>query len=250
VRDLNKDGKAEVVVGGGMNTFAVDGQGKPLWTYHDSANKDHQPTMMAIVFADVNNDGVEEPIGGASDMWYLGSMCAIGPKGEKVKEFLGDGWCSGVRVALAEDVLGQGKKSLAYGTRRGGVWFYPDPSDLSKWWYRMLGDQVDALASVRSKDGRKVIAAAGGDTQWVTAFDPSGERAWSVYFDAAVTVMTSNASQDKLYVGCEDGTVYELDPNGRVNRLVTVAGQPKVALAYPTGGVAVGTRDGSLYLVR
>jgi hypothetical protein len=206
--------------------------------------------MRAIVFADVNNDGVEEPIGGASDMWYLGSMCAIGPKGEKIQEFQGDGWCSGARVALAEDVLGRGKKSLAYGTRRGGIWFYPDPSDVSKWWYRMLGDQVDALAVVRGKDGRKVLAASGGDTQWVTAFDPNGDRSWAAYFDAAVSAMATNASQDKLYVGCEDGGVYELDPAGRVCRSVAVAGRPKVALAYPFGGVVVGTRDGSLYLIQ
>ena len=256
VHDLNRDGKADVVAGTGMNTFGVDGQGKQLWAFRGS--KGHCPSMQAIVFADVNSDGVEEPVGGASDMWYVSCMWPIGPKGEQMKigpkadgkYYASDGWCSGVKVALAEDVLGKAKKALIYGTRRGGVWCYPDASNWAVKWYRRFGDKVEHLATLHHKDGTKLIAAAGGDTKWVTAFDPAGNRLWAVYFDAAVAAMAPNAAQTRLYVGCDDGAVYELDAAGRVLRSAHLAGRPKAIASWPGGGVTVGIEEGSVYLVR
>jgi len=256
VRDLNGDGKAEVVAGTGMNTFAVDGKGKQLWAFRDS--KGHCPSMRAIVFADVNGDGVEEPIGGASDMWYVACMWPIGPKGEQMKigpkadgkYFASDGWCSGVKVAVAEDILGKGKKALVYGTRQGGLWCYPDASDWGKKWYRRFGDQIDLLATLHHKDGMKLIAAAGGDTKWVTAFDPHGNRLWAVYFDAALAAMTASAAQDRLYVACDDGTVYEIDAAGRLTRSASLGVTPTLLLASPNGGFLVGTAEGSVYVMR
>ncbi|MBM4085680.1 MAG: VCBS repeat-containing protein, partial [Planctomycetes bacterium] len=185
VHDTNGDGKAEIVAGTGMDTVAVNGRGQQLWAFH--AGGSHWPSMRAIVFLDVNGDGVDEPVGGASDVWYHANMSAIGPKGEELKAFAGDGWCSGVKVALAEDILGTGKKSLVWGTRLGGLSCYPDPNNAATRWYRRFGDEIDLLATLRHKDNTKLIAAAGGDTKWVTAFDPKGEKLWAVYFDAAVT---------------------------------------------------------------
>jgi outer membrane protein assembly factor BamB len=257
VHDLNKDGKAEVVAGTGMNTFGVDGRGKQLWAFRD--NKEHCPCMRAIVFADVNKDGVDEPVGGTSDMWYDGSMWAIGRRGEEVLSYRGDGWCSGARVAIAEDLLGKGGRSLVFGTRRGGVWCYPDICDTSKRWFRFLGDQVDHLATLKRGDGPSkdapsgrlyLIVAAGGDTKWVTAFGPTGRREWAVYFDAAVTAMTANAAKDKLCIGCEDGRAYELDAGGRILRSVHLDGTPTTMSATAAGPVAVGTRQGGLFLIR
>jgi outer membrane protein assembly factor BamB len=264
VHDLDRDGKAEIVAGTGMNTFAVNGKGQEIWAFRKS--KGHCPCMRAIVFLDVNDDGVEEPVGGASDMWYDAPMWAIGPGGEELPigpkgelpYFASDGWCSGVKVALAEDLLGVGKKSLAYGTRLGGLWCYPNPNDWKERWYRRFGDEIDLLAALRYKDNMKLIIAAGGDTKWVTAFDPKGDRLWSVYLDGAVTAMAaarlsspkSNAAQDRLYVGCEDGFVYELDAMGRLSRSVSLPGKPRIIAAHPQTGVAVGTEQGNVYLVR
>lgn len=256
VHDLNQDGKAEIVAGTGMNTFGVDGQGEQLWAFRD--NKGHCPSMQAIVFADVNRDGVEEPIGGASDMYYQSCMWPIGPKGEQMKigpqadgkYYASDGWCSGVKVAIAEDILGNGKKSLIYGTRKGGIWCYPDVSDWANRWYRRFGDEIDLMATLHHQDETKLIAAAGGYTKWVTAFDPNGIRLWAVYFDASIAAMTSTAAQDRLYVGCDDGKVYELDRTGRLLRSVALADEPSVMVSHPLAGVAVGTKQGSAYWLR
>jgi len=84
----------------------------------------------------------------------------------------------------------------------------------------------------------------------VTAFDPSGRREWAVYFDAAVTSMTPNAAKDRLYVGCENGRMYELDAGGRVLRSVDLDSAPTIMSGTAAGPVVVGTREGSLCLLR
>ncbi|MEW6356073.1 MAG: hypothetical protein AB1696_07105 [Planctomycetota bacterium] len=246
VHNINKDGKAEIVTGTGMNTFAVDGAGKQLWAFRDS--KGHTPCMRAIVFADVDNDGVEEPIGGASDMWYDPSMYAIGPKGEQKTAFASDGWCSGVKAAIAEDIAGKGRKGLAYVTRKGGLWCYPDVTDTKTKWYRRFADLKDRVATLAHKGGAKLIIVAGGDDNWVTALDATGNRVWAVYFDAAIGALASNAAKDKLYVGCDDGAVHELDAAGRLLRSTTIEGAPNLAVPFGAG-IALATEEGSVYLI-
>ena len=256
VHDLDGDGKAEIVAGTGMNTFGVDGTGKQIWAFR--AGRSHLPCMRAIVFMDVNGDGVEEPVGGASDMWYCAPMWAIGPKGDplpigadgKLRTFASDGWCSGVKVVAADDLIGCGKKGLAYGTRQGGLWCYPDPNDWTKRWYRRFADEIDRLAILKRADGKALIVVAGGETKWATAFDADGTRVWSKYFDEAIAVLSANALQDELYVGCDDGSVYELDTTGAVRRSVVLSGVPSAIAAQPAGGVVVGTEDGRVYRVR
>lgn len=254
--DLDGDGKAEIVAGTGMNTFGVNGEGKQIWAFRDG--KGHCPSMQAIVFADTNGDGSEEPIGGASDMWYVSCMWPIGPKGEQLKigpkadgkYYASDGWCSGAQVAIAEDIVGNGRKALIYGTRKGGVWCYPDASNWAKKWYRRFGDEIDLLATFHHQDGAKLIAAAGGDTKWVTAFDPRGTQLWAVYLDSAITTMAANAAQDKLYLGCASGSVYELDHSGSVLRSVELGRSASAMVAHPLLGVVVATEDGRVCCVR
>ena len=152
-------------------------------------------------------------------------------------------------VAAAADLLGNGAKSLAYGTRQGGVWFYPHPTDTQKRWYRRFGDRVDLLAVVHGP-GARLLVVAGGETQWITALDPTGARAWAVYLDAAVAAMAASPTQDRLFVAGVDRTVHELDAAGRQGRRLTLPGTPVTMATGPTAGVIVGTREGSVFLVQ
>ena len=233
MHDLNADGKGEVVAGTGMNTYAVNGQGQQLWAFRDS--KSHCPSMRAIVFADMDGDGVDEPIGGASDMWYLGALWAIGPKGEEKATFSCDGWCSGIKTAITEDLAGEGKTSLIAGTRQGGVACYPDLTNASQQWYRRFGDS------------HRAPRHAAGETKGASSSSPraatrtgsslsigGGAKVWSIYFDAAVAAMSSSAAKDRLYVACDDGSVHELDSAGRLLRSATLDGRPNVAVAFPS----------------
>ena len=246
VHDITGDGKAEIVVGAGMNTFGVNSAGKQLWAFNHGSS--HHPTMMAIAFADVDGDGKDEPIGGASDMWYHGSPSAIGPKGEKLVSYPNDGWVSGVKVILAEDIEGKGATALIYGTRANGLRCCSDvrDNDYHRSWYRKFADLVDQVTTLRRAEGGKLIAAAGGDTQWVTAFGSNGARLWAVYFDSAVAAMSANAAQDRLYVACDDGTVLELDAAGKRLRSAQIEAKPTAAAPHPSAGVIVGTERGGV----
>ena len=248
IRDLDKDGKADIFVGGGMNTFAVNGEGKQLWAFRDS--KGHCPSMQTCVFLDVNGDGIEEPVFGASDVWYVSCMWAVDPTGKQLLQYGSDGWCSGARVAVAEDLVGNGKKSLVYGTRQGGIWVYPDPADLGRKWYRRFADQVDHLTTLKWENGKRLIVCAGGDTQWVTAFAPDGSKVWAVYTDSAVAAMVAGASEDRLYIVCDDGTVRDIGADGKLRSSVELPGRPVTAVAHPEDGVFVGMAGGTVSLAR
>ncbi|MDP6780028.1 MAG: hypothetical protein QGI83_24955, partial [Candidatus Latescibacteria bacterium] len=247
--DLDGDGADEIVLSGGMNTFAVDGRGEMLWAYQEEASTHgSRPSLHELVFADANNDGRDEVIGGASDMWYHGAMIAIGADGKKLKQYRSDGWVSGVTTALCEDFAGKGRPSLAYGTRMGGVFFYPDPADRRSRWYRRFADRVDVLNVLDREEGGKILTVAGGDTGWVTALDREGDRVWAVYAGARVRAMASGDRRDRLTVACEGGLVLELDAQGAVVRSASLHGSPSVVLGLPDGeGAIVATREGGVF---
>lgn len=248
VHDLDADGKAEVLVGGGMNTFALNGKGEQIWAFRES--KGHCPSMQAVAFADVDGDGAEDPIFGASDMWYVSCMWAVDAKGAQLQQFASDGWCSGARVALAADLAGNGLKSLVYGTRLGGIWCYPDPRDLNRKWYRRFADQVDCLALLKRKEGSRLIACAGGDTKWVTVLDADGNTAWAQYMDAPVAALACDAAQQSLYVGTDAGAVHQLSPTGAPMKVGTLTARPTALAPALGGGVVAGTDAGSVLLLR
>ncbi len=249
VHDIDGDGSDEVVLAGGMNTFAVDGAGKMLWAYQeDPSSHGSRPSLHELVFADVNNDGRDEVVGGASDMWYHGAMIAIGPSGEKIKQYRSDGWVSGVTAALCHDFTGDGTRSLAYGTRMGGVFFYPDPADMRSRWYRRFADRVDVLDVLDGGDGDGILVVAGGDTGWVTALDRQGDRVWAAYVGMHIRAMASSTRRDRLTVACEGGEVLELDGQGAIVRSATLEGSPSLLLSPPGDeGVVVGTREGRIF---
>jgi hypothetical protein len=232
-----------------MNTFAVDGAGKMLWAYQeDPSSHGSRPSLHELVFADVNNDGRDEVVGGASDMWYHGAMIAIGPSGEKIKQYRSDGWVSGVTAALCHDFTGDGTRSLAYGTRMGGVFFYPDPADMRSRWYRRFADRVDVLDVLDGGDGDGILVVAGGDTGWVTALDRQGDRVWAAYVGMHIRAMASSTRRDRLTVACEGGEVLELDGQGAIVRSATLEGSPSLLLSPPGDeGVVVGTREGRIF---
>ena len=249
--DLDGDGVDEVVLAGGMGTFGLDGNGEMLWAYQED-NPAHLSnntvSMHELVFADVNNDGRYEVVGGASDMWYHGAMIAIGPTGRKIKQYHNDGWVSGVTAALCTDFAGEGRNALAYGTRMGGVNFYPDAADMRSRWYRRFADRVDVLDVLDGGDGERILVVAGGDTGWVTALDRRGDRVWAVCLGTRIRAMASSARRDRLIVACEAGEVLELDAQGAVLRSVDLEGSPSVLLSLPNGeGVVVGTREGGIF---
>jgi hypothetical protein len=244
--DLNGDGVDEIVLAGGMNTFAVDGKGKMLWAYTD--DNSHKPSMHELVFADVDNDGRDEVVGGASDLWYHGAMIAISPTGRKVKQYRSDGWVSGVTAALCDRFAGTNTRALAYGTRMGGVFFYPDAADMRSRWYRRFGDRVDLLDVLERQGGTRILTVAGGDTGWVTALDHKGERVWSVYLGGRVRAMRSTHLRDRLTVACDSGEIVELDALGTVLRSTVIQGSPNVLLSLPgDGGTIVATRQGDIH---
>lgn len=263
-RDLTGDGRSEVVAGAGMDTFGVSGSGELLWDIRlpDGGKTQHNPAMTTILFADLTGDGAEEIIGGASDMWYQASLDLLDRNGARIPHpaaddpelprslsfFRGDGWASGVKTGFLEKLSGNGTLSLVYGTRKGGVFCYPDVSDPRNFWYQRFGDMVTLLATVGDDNGRNILAA-GGATQWLTALDAEGTVAWAQYFDSPLTALAADPDGKTVLVGCANGTMRLLDADGNSLAGASLDGAPSVVLAAEKNLWIAGTKEGTLYLL-
>jgi hypothetical protein len=108
---------------------------------------------------------------------------------------------------------------------------------------------VEHLVLLNAANGKKLIAVAGGNTRWITALDGQGARRWATYAPAAVSALTASDSGDRLCVGCDDGSVQELDNAGRLLRSISIGEKHRCMLSSPSD-VVLGTEEGGVYRLR
>lgn len=102
---------------------------------------------------------------------------------------------------------------------------------------------MSALAVVDlDASGRKAIVV-GTRNGWVTAFDHRGNLLWQNRFESSVTSIAGSAVRKMLVVGCDDGSIFSLNGNGRIMASGAL-NAPVRALLLTVDGIFAGSAQG------
>jgi outer membrane protein assembly factor BamB len=211
--DIDKDGKQEVLAGvGNMCLHLYDYKGNQRWRLETPYG-----TFLTFDVLDFDSDGEREIVGG-TDYLSCTSVCrVISREGRFKKSFSNDGWTSGLTAMVFADLNGDGRLEMVNGTSVGNLRVF-DVETGNVLWQVNLGDEVrGALVTDLNSDGRLKLVTASAST-YVCAFQPDGEKVWFRSVGNAIACLSLAEIEGTKYlvVGCEDGQLYLLNPNGSV----------------------------------
>lgn len=214
--DLTGDGRPEIYLGvGNMRLHALDATGRELWRYRT----DHGicTTITSAVLG-----GQRRLLAGNGLTSSNGTCWILDAKGKVVGTRSNEGWCTSLPAIAVGDLDGDGQPTIFCGNNRGNLRAFP-PSGAREpeLWVRNFTRPIRSLTILPRCTG--AVLVVGSDSGYLCALDQAGETVWGVPLSSAIT--HTAAVGDRLFVGCRDGQVFCLDPDGRLLSRSVLAGR-------------------------
>lgn len=231
IADLNKDGKAEIVVPvekeeGNKQTslFVLSSDGALIWDFTSESGISSSPTI-----ADLNGDGGMEIVFGTNG----GEVYALdGPTGRTLWKF--ENPASFFRSSpLVYDADGD-KSNEVYIGSRDGVYAFDGKSGVQEWMYP-TGGEVSSSPTVGELDGDAGLEIAFGSEDGVLyVLNGDGGLSWHLVLGAGVIYSSLAITPDKkLVIGMTDGKLLIIE-NKKVkasyNTGASIGGSPGFAM--------------------
>jgi len=230
VADLGGGVKTVCVATGDQRLHGLSPDGQPRWMFWSYAG------LFGIHgLYDINGDGTPEIVGGnpqvsSTDALFFVDGLGDGDGGQDsyVRRVLNDGWGSTLSSMAIADVTGDGREEIVFGTGRASLYLVrPTMEDDGRLVHHKLGDDVRGVEIVRAGDGAPLIVT-GATSEFVTAFEGSGAKRWSVAVGGPVLEMTSAVigGEDAIVAALAGGEVLVLTAEGEIAWRARIDGRP------------------------
>ncbi|MCY3766539.1 MAG: hypothetical protein OXH06_14065 [Gemmatimonadetes bacterium] len=243
--DLRGDGRTDILAAvSDRQLHCIDATGDERWSF-----------MIYGIFAplrvaDLNGDGRQEVIGGPGRITCGGTCYVLDADGAEVASNGLDGWAS---MMPACDVWVRGDEHLiACGTNRSHVFGLKlDGNRLETLWKLRVGEEVNAVCAADVDGDSRPEVLVGSDCFYIYLLDEHGKERWRRNLAAPVQqVMVAERDGDaKIAAGCEDGSVWVLDGDGRTLGLHRAESEIHTLTAHEESRLLIGCSDGTLSLL-
>lgn len=243
--DLRGDGRTDILAAvSDRQLHCIDATGDERWSF-----------MIYGIFAplrvaDINGDGRQEVIGGPGRITCGGTCYVLDADGAETASNGLDGWAS---MMPACDVWVQGEDHLIVcGTNRSHVFGLKlDGNRLDTLWKQRVGEEVNSVCTADVNGDSRPEVLVGSDCFYLYLLDENGKERWRRNLGAPVQeVMAAGLDGDaKIAAGCEDGSVWVVDGNGRTLGLHRAESEIHTLTAHEESRLLIGCSDGTLSLL-